>query len=139
MAQFYGKKSSVMIKVPEKVKQVALESYKLRELSFEGGLSTGWKRAKQLATQKEIPIEDLRYMKAWFARHIITSYPSYLNWVKAGKPMYDPYWHKKRGILAWYIWGGSPAFEWVNSAKNIKLLNDRYPGKNYTRLSINYT
>jgi len=125
-SQFYGKKSSVMIKVPKSVKNTALYAFKMRSLGFKGGMETGWKRAKQLATKSEISIEDLRYMRAWFARHVYTSYPSYKAWVKAGRPKDDKKWHNKRGILAWLIWSGDAAFKWVNSKKNIKLMNNYF-------------
>lgn len=135
-SQYRGRKSKVMVKVPENVKKVAEYSFKLRKLGFKGGLETGWKRAKQLATKNEIPIQDLRFMRAWFARHIYTSYPSYKQWKKAGRPKNDTYWHNKRGIISWLIWGGTPALKWVNSQKNINLLNNYYPNKNYKKLNI---
>lgn len=129
--QFYGKKSSVMVKVPKGVKAAAQNSYKMKEVGFKGGHETGWKRANQLSTKDEISIEDLRYMRNWYARHIYTSYPSYKEWVSAGKPMDDTYFHKKRGILAWQIWGGDPALRWVNSKTG--LLNE-YFGKEYDKI-----
>jgi len=134
-SQFYGKKSDIMIPVPENVKKVALYSYKLKDLGFGGGIETGWKRARQLATQKSIPIEDLRYMRNWFARHIYASYPSYKMWIKAGKPLDEKKWHNKHGIISWYIWGGNSAFKWVNSQKNINLLNKHYD-KNYKPVKL---
>lgn len=133
-AQYYGKRSSVMVKVPEAVKRTALYSFKLKRLGFQGGVETGWKRAKQLATRESIPIQDLKYMRAWFARHIITSYPTYKAWRKAGRPK-DSSWHNRRGIIAWLIWAGDAAFRWVNSEKNIRLLNKHY-NKNYKPLRL---
>jgi hypothetical protein len=133
-AQYYGKRSSVMISVPESVKKVALYSFKIKKLGFRGGIETGWKRAKQLSTKSSISIQDLKYMRAWFARHIITSYPTYKRWVKAGRPK-DSSWHNKRGIIAWLIWSGDAGFKWVNSQKNINLLNKHY-NKNYKPLKL---
>lgn len=132
--QYYGKRSSVMIRVPENVKRTALYSFKLKRLGFKGGVETGWKRAKQLATRDSIPIQDLKYMRAWFARHIITSYPTYKKWRLAGRPK-DSSWHNKRGIIAWLIWSGDAAFRWVNSQKNINLLNKHF-GKNYKPMKL---
>jgi hypothetical protein len=132
--QYYGKKSSVMIKVPENVKRTALYSFKLKKLGFKGGVETGWKRAKQLATRDSISIQDLKYMRAWFARHIITSYPTYKRWKAAGRPK-DSSWHNKRGIIAWLIWSGDAAFRWVNSSKNINLLNKHY-NKSYKPMKL---
>ena len=133
-SQFYGKQSDIMIPVPENVKKVALYSFRLKKLGFKGGIETGWKRAKQLATKKAIPIEDLRYMRNWFARHIYASYPSYKKWIQANKPN-ETKWHNKHGIISWLIWGGDPAFRWVNSQKNINLLNKHY-GKNYKVIKL---
>lgn len=133
-SQYYGKKSSVMVKVPENVKKVALYSFKLKRLGFKGGLETGWKRAKQLATKESIPIEDVKYMRAWFARHLYTSYPTYKKWINAGRPK-DSSWHNKNGIISWLIWSGDAAFKWVNSQKIINLLNKHY-NKDYKSLKL---
>jgi hypothetical protein len=133
-SQYYGKRSSVMVKIPESVKKVALYSYKLAKLGFKGGVETGWKRAHQLSTRESISIEDLKYMRAWFARHIITSYPTYKKWFNNGRPK-SKEWHNKRGVVAWLIWGGDAAFKWVNSKKNINLLNKHF-GKNYKPMKL---
>lgn len=134
-SQYYGKRSTVMIKVPENVKKVALYSFKLKKLGFKGGLETGWKRAKQLSTKSYIPIQDLKFMRAWFARHIYASYPSYKLWQKAGRPKTSE-WYNKHGIISWLIWSGDAGFKWVNSKKNIALLNKYYPGKNYKAIKL---
>jgi serine/threonine protein kinase len=135
-AQFYGHKSKVMVKVPSSVKAAAEYSYKLRDYGFKGGLSTGIKRAKQLSTKEYIPIEDLRYMRAWYARHIYTSHPSYRKWVDAGRPKNETYWHNKHGIYAWQIWSANAGFKWVNSASSLRLLNKHYPNKNYKPIKV---
>lgn len=129
--QYYGKqkKSLFLIKVPENVRKTALYSLKLKKMGFKGGQETGLKRAKQLATETYIPIEDLRYIRAWLVRHTFTSYPSYKKWLNAGRPK-DKQWHNKHGILAWLLWSGDSAKKWVNTHKNIKLLN-KYFNKNY--------
>lgn len=133
MQQYYGKKSDVMIKVPKGVKNTALNAFKLRDLGFKGGIETGWQRAKQLSTKESISIEDIRYMRNWFARHIFVSYPGYNNWVKAGKPKDDKYWYNKRSIIAWEIWGGDEAFKWINKKSIIDILNKEYD-KVYTKI-----
>ena len=133
-SQYHGRKSKVMVKVPKNVKNVALYSFKLKKLGFGGGIETGWKRAKQLSSRESIPIEDLKYMRAWFARHLYASYPSYKKWKKAGRPK-DKQWHRKHGIISWLIWSGDAGFKWVNSKKNINLLN-KYYNKNYKPLKL---
>ena len=133
-SQYYGKRSKIMVKIPENVKKTAKYAFKLKKLGFKGGIETGWKRARQLANRDSIPIQDLKYMRAWFARHLYTSYPTYRKWKKAGRPK-DKSWHNKRGIIAWLIWSGDAAFKWVNSSKNINLLNKTY-NKNYKALKL---
>ncbi len=129
-AQFYGKKDKIMIPVPQSVKKETMEAFPLKKLGFRGGLETGWKRANQLTTQKSIPIQDLRFMRNWYARHVYTSYPGYKKWKDAGKPK-DSKWHSKRSIISWIIWGGDSGRRFVND--NIDLLN-RYYAKNYKKV-----
>lgn len=132
--QYRGYRSKKMIPVPQKVKKWAKYFFVLKKLGFKGAIETGNKRAKQLATKDSIPIEDLRYMRNWYARHIITSYPTFKRWNEAGRPK-DSQWHNKRGIQAWNSWGGNAGFHWINSSKTIKMLND-YFGTNYTKIKI---
>ena len=134
--QFHGKKSKVMVKVPISVKNYMNgEAKKLKDSGFRGGIATGHKRAKQLTSKPEISIEDVRFIRNWFSRHIYISYPSYLKWKKSGKPYNDNYWKRIRGIYAIAIWGGEPAFRWINSSKIINLLNKHY-NKNYKKIKI---
>ena len=130
--QYHGKRSKVMIPVPKGVAREAERAFKMRDQGFKGMHETGWKRAKQLATKESIPIEDLKFMRNWFARHIYTSYPSYKAWVRAGKPQTTE-WFNKRGILAWVGWAGDPALRWINS--KTKLLNEHY-NKDYKKLKL---
>ena len=131
-AQFYGKRSSVMVPIPKNVKRWAEKAFKLKRLGFTGALETGWKRAKQLANNDAIPIEDLRYMRNWYARHRYTSYPGFKDWIDAGKPL-DKSWHNKHAILSWVTWGADAGFKWVNSEKVIHLLNSHFD-KNYKKI-----
>lgn len=131
-AQFYGKKSDIMVDVPKNVKRWAKYAFKLKELGFGGALKTGWKRAEQLSTKKSIPIEDLRYMRNWYARHIYASYPTFKQWIEAGKPNTNE-WHRKHGIVSWVTWGANAGFNWVNSDKVINLLNKHFE-KNYKKI-----
>lgn len=122
--QFHGRKSNVMIKVPKSVQNAASKSFSMRQMGFKGGNETGWKRAKQLSTKDAISIKDLRYIRNWYARHIHTSYPSYKEWKQSNRPKEDSYFHNKRGILAWQLWGGDAGLTWVNN--NTRKLNNHY-------------
>lgn len=131
-AQYYGKRSSIMVPIPKGVKQWAKYAFKLHDLGFLGAIETGWKRAKQLSTKDNIPIEDLRYMRNWFARHRYTSYPTFKKWNDLGRPKTKE-WHNRRGIIAWITWGGDPAFKWINSQKTLNLLNKHF-NKTYKQI-----
>jgi hypothetical protein len=101
-------------KIPPSVKRQALISVKLKELGFDGGLETGINRGYQLAYDDYISEKDAKVMKAWFARHLYTSRPGYEKWVNNGKPMDPKYKHQYRGAVAWLLWGGDPAYKWIN-------------------------
>lgn len=131
--QFYGKKSKLMIPIPDSVKRAARKAFELRTLGFGGATKTGWNRASQLVRQQSIPIEDLRYMRNWYVRHVFASYPSYKKWIDAGKPT-DKQWFKLHGIVSWLTWGGNAGFRWVNSQKVIDILN-RHFNKTYQKVS----
>jgi Family of unknown function (DUF5872) len=132
--QYRGRRSKVMVKVPANVQKWAAYGFKLKKLGFKGGVETGWKRAKQLATRKEIPIEDLRYMHAWFSRHIITSYPTFKKWNDARRPKTKE-WHNRRGIMAWILWAGNAGFNWVNS-KRSRILLEKHFDKTFKKIKM---
>lgn len=106
-----------MVRVPGAVRAAAREALALARLGFRGGTETGWRRARQLATRREISERDAAFMRAWFARHRHASYPSYAAWTRAGRPLHEARWHAKRGVLAWMLWGGTPAFRWLSSSR----------------------
>lgn len=110
-----------MYKIPTEVKREAKLGLKLHENGFAGGTTTGWNRAKQLSTSDKIDAKTVRIMKAWFARHGPkaknggTSYPGYRKWVSHGRPTKITPGTKNiyRGAVAWLIWGGDAAFDWI--------------------------
>lgn len=128
--QFYGKGSPIMINIPLEVKRETSEAFKLRKLGFRGGLETGWKRALQLTTKSSIPIQDLRFMRNWYARHVFTSYPGFKKWKDIGKPITKE-WHNRRSIISWIIWGGDSGRKFVNNYTD--LLN-KYYNKKYKKI-----
>lgn len=128
---------SETVPIPAAVRKDAKLGLQLMEAGFNGGTRTGWDRAKQLAYDTEIPLEDLRTMRAWFARHGPdassggTSYPGYCNWVKEGRPM-TPGESRNgkgdyRGAVAWLIWGGDAAYHWLKQAKVYTRLERAFP------------
>lgn len=134
LAQFFGKRSDIMISIPKDVKKWAKKAFDLKKIGFKGATSTGWRRAHQLATKESIPIEDLRYMRNWYARHVISSYPTFLQWKSAGYPK-TAEWFDRRGIISWVTWGAEPGLKWVNSQKVINILNEVFD-KDYRKILV---
>lgn len=126
MKQFHGRKSKVMIPIPVSVKNAAKRAFELKKLGFKGGTATGWSRARQLRDRESISIEDARFMRNWFARHIHASYPAFKEWKHASRPTTDSSWYRQHGILSWMIWGGDPAFRWINSKSVINKINQYF-------------
>lgn len=120
-----------MSKVPAGVAKDALKGLLMIKNGYEGGMDTGKKRAVQLSRSNSIDADTLRTMRNWFARHRITSYPGYLKWVDDGKPteMISGKKAKYRGAVAWLIWGGTPAYNWINSRSIQTLLRRNFPDK----------
>lgn len=102
-------------KVPAAVKEAARKGLAMHQTGFKGGTRTGWSRAKQLINCDYVTDRTIKTMKAWFARHSHTSQPGYRKWVSAGKPTTLTSQNKGiyRGAVAWLIWGGDPAYSWV--------------------------
>ena len=120
-------------RVPLAVRKAAQLSLRLRKAGFQGGRETGWRRARQLATKKTVPIDTLATMRAWFARHGPdarnggTSYPGYRRWVAAGRPMSAAHRNAHRGAMAWLLWGGDPSYRWLKSARIKGALQRAFP------------
>jgi hypothetical protein len=115
-------------KIPTNVRKAAERAYRLRDdYGYKGATSTGWARAKQLSTKTYIPIETLRTMRNWYARHYYTSKPGYDAWVKTGDKKHQ------RAVIAWLTWGGTPGLNWVNSIRVINKLNSYYD-KDYDKI-----
>ncbi len=127
--QFFGKKSDVMVKVPVALKKEAKMGIDLSKKGFEGGVETGFKRARQLINNEYIPIEDLFFMRNWYARHYYTSGPGFKKWIDKNKN--DKLFKKDqlRGAVAILIWGGKSGFDWVFNKKNTSLLENHFNKK----------
>jgi len=103
---------------------------KLKKQGWKGTIETGMKRAKQLAYDDNIDIEDAIVMNAWFARHKYTSKPGYDKWKKDEKPMDISQKNKRRGVISWLSWGGNPGYRWINSKKIQDAIKKYKIGKN---------
>lgn len=132
-----------MYKINPEIKKDAKLGLKLHNSGFNGGTTTGFNRAKQLASSQGLDIETIRTMRNWFARHYYTSYPGYKKWVKNGKTLSTSEYCENcdknhsvknlyRGAVAWLIWGGDPAYKWIQSKEIQNALTQQYPNKNNT-------
>ena len=97
------------LKIPEKVKKKARLALKLKRRGWKGMLQTGMKRARQLAYDDTIDIEDAITMSAWFARHQYTSKPGYDKWALDDKPMDKSQKNKRQRCcfvvrMGWKCW-----------------------------------
>lgn len=101
---------------PPAVRAEAKKGLVMRKNGYEGATSTGWARGAQLAAAGSVDESTIRTMKAWFARHNVTSKPGYDKWKKDGSPvaLKKADRNKRRGAVAYLLWGGDSARKWVD-------------------------
>jgi len=132
LSENISKGGSNNIEIPKNVEKEAKLGLELLKNGFAGGTQTGWDRAKQLANDKKIDVISLADMRTWFARHGPdaknggTSYPGYCQWLRDGKPMNNPS-RNYRGEVAWLIWGGDAAYEWLKTKEIRNIIENEYP------------
>ena len=69
-----------------------------------GGTEVGLARARDISNRKNLPLDTVKRMKAYFDRHEVD---------KKGKgwsPGEDGY--PSNGRIAWALWGGDPGYTW---------------------------
>jgi hypothetical protein len=72
-----------------------------------GGTEVGLARARDISNRKNLPIDTVKRMKAYFDRHEVD---------KKGKgwsPGEDGY--PSNGRIAWALWGGDPGYTWAKT------------------------
>jgi hypothetical protein len=72
-----------------------------------GGTEVGLARARDISNRKNLPIDTVKRMKAYFDRHEVD---------KKGKgwsPGEDGY--PSTGRIAWALWGGDPGWTWAKA------------------------
>ena len=75
-----------------------------------GGTEVGLARARDISNRKNLPIDTVKRMKAYFDRHEVD---------KKGKgwsPGEDGY--PSNGRIAWALWGGDPGYTWAKAIVN---------------------
>lgn len=88
---------------PEIVAQYAEEGLRLRKLFKRGGTMVGVARARDLKNRRPISPDTVKRMYSFFARHEVD---------KRGMHFNDPV-KPSNGLIAWLLWGGDPAKEWI--------------------------
>lgn len=99
--------SSVKFKPPKSVQKEAQKALDYREKhgdSVNGGTRIGWTRAGKLARGEEVSLDVVKRMKSFFARHEG-------NQRIAPENKNEPW--KDAGHVAWLLWGGDSAKNWV--------------------------
>lgn len=114
------------VEIPASARRAARLGLALKAAGFAGAQATGIARAHQLASQSHVPLHTVRTMRAWFARHAVTSHPGYARWVAEGRPCDGPS-SRYRGAVAWLVWGGTPAYRWVFSDRVTRRLRRAFP------------
>lgn len=87
-------------KPPAGVQAAAKRGLELREKFGRGGTAVGIARARDLANGKNIPVDTLKRMKAFFDRH---------------EENKDTPPEEGNGKIAWLLWGGDPGRRWAES------------------------
>lgn len=96
--------------VPASVAGNARKALRWREehgAAVQGGTETGWRRARQLATESSVSGDDIIDIAAWFARHTEYDDPP----EDAAEPWRDA------GKVAGLLWGGASADRWATRAR----------------------
>ena len=89
-------------KPPATVRNIAKNALERRKEHGRGGTEVGVARARDLASGKGIPLETLKRMKSFFARHSV-----------------DPKEDKTSAAsIAWGLWGGSAGRSWAEGQIN---------------------
>lgn len=114
MAKFkkFLKENDVSFKPPISVAKEAEIAIKWKEEhgdEVDGGTQVGWIRANQLANRKEISLDIIKRMKAFFDRHEKN---------KSVDPKYKDEPWKDNGKIAWLAWGGDSGRKWVEEILN---------------------
>lgn len=90
---------------PQDVRNNAKRGLELRDKYGRGGTAVGVARARDLSNGKSLPIETIRRMVSYFARHEVD---------KKGEG-----WGKdSAGYIAWLLWGGDAGRSWANRINN---------------------
>jgi hypothetical protein len=95
------------LKPPAAVAKNAAKGLELREKHGRGGTEVGVARARQLKARETLSEDDVKSMASYFARHAVD---------KDGKDFDNPD-KPSAGYIAWMLWGGDAAKDWVEGVR----------------------
>jgi len=87
----------------QKIADYAAEGLRLRREFGRGGTAVGIARGRDLKNRRQLSPETILRMYSFFARHEVD---------KRGKDFGNPE-KPSNGFIAWMLWGGEPAKDWV--------------------------
>ena len=94
---------------PKAVAEAARRGLELRETHGRGGTDVGKRRAEQLSARRLVSDRDIKSMYSYFARHAVDRRAK--AWGHPTKP--------STGYIAWMLWGGDDARDWIEGLRNI--------------------
>ena len=97
-------------KPPQDVADAASRGLKLRSEQTDSNkccTSVGIARARDLSNRKNLSLDTVKRMKAYFDRHQPDKKAEGFNPGEKGYP--------SKGLQAWLMWGGDPGQRWANS------------------------
>ena len=100
---------------PEGVRNNAKRGLELRREFNRGGTAVGVARARSLSNGQSIPLETIRRMVSYFARHEVDKKGK--DWGNASNP--------SAGYIAWLLWGGDAGKTWANSISEREKKKDK--------------
>ena len=102
-------------KPPAGVIAAAKRGLELRREFNRGGTEVGVARARSLSNGQGIPLETIRRMVSYFARHEVDKKGK--DWGNASNP--------SAGYIAWLLWGGDAGKTWANSISEREKKKDK--------------
>jgi hypothetical protein len=102
-------------KPPQGVISNAKRGLELRREFNRGGTPVGVARARSLSNGQGIPLETIRRMVSYFARHEVDKKGK--DWGNASNP--------SAGYIAWLLWGGDAGKTWADSISEREKKKDK--------------
>ena len=100
----------------------AKRGLELRREFNRGGTAVGVARARSLANGQGLPLETIRRMVSYFARHEVDKKGK--DWGNASNP--------SAGYIAWLLWGGDAGKTWADSISEREKKKDKSMTANFT-------